>query len=320
MSEAALEAAAAVEAKLAEHGLDELRQPDQAAPEVEGTPAEEETPVEEAEAPPVEAETPEQLLAGKYKTVDDLEHAYTEAQKKISELGNTRSQTEQEMHQLRSEFEQMRGQIQQPQPMLDQATVDWFDNLAVENPQQAVAWSLQAQQPHLFDRAMNTWYETQPRQAAAFERAVERDQLRAEFQQSVQPVQQTVAAQTETAEIAQAIQNITSADERLLPLSDELPGLAERYPAVAAALKSPDFAGKQQAVEALFKIALSERTDTLTQADQQARQTETEEAQQARAQAAVASGTTSTERTTETSNIDRFRQDFRQEAKLPPLQ
>src|SRR5690348_4627149 len=61
---------------------DEVPEEADTAPVAEATEPE---PVDEAEAP---AEEPPPLLAGMYKTVEALEQAYSEAQRRLGELGN----------------------------------------------------------------------------------------------------------------------------------------------------------------------------------------------------------------------------------------
>ena len=75
-----------------------------------------------AEVPPAAPQepAPEPLIMGKFKTQADLENAYQEAQRKISELGQTNSLTAQGMQQMRNELSQVREfmtkQQQPPKP------------------------------------------------------------------------------------------------------------------------------------------------------------------------------------------------------------
>lgn len=70
-------------------------------------------PQAEPQAEPIPAAEP--LIMGKFKTQADLEKAYQEAQRKISELGQTNSLTAREMQIMRDELAQVRQFISQQQ-------------------------------------------------------------------------------------------------------------------------------------------------------------------------------------------------------------
>src|SRR4051812_18493311 len=80
----------------------------------------EETP---AETP---AETEQRLLAGKYKSPEDLERAYQEAERRLGEQGN-------ELGQYRAYLEQMQAAQQQQAQQAQAGQIDWA-TLLEENP------------------------------------------------------------------------------------------------------------------------------------------------------------------------------------------
>ena len=111
----------------------------------------EEAPAEEAAAEPETAqETVERLLAGKYKTSEDLERAHLEAQALIDRQGNELGQYRQYLQQL---AEQQQRQAQAPS--------DW-DSLIDENPAYAAQLAYQQQNPHAYRAAMEAWEDVSP--------------------------------------------------------------------------------------------------------------------------------------------------------------
>ena len=132
-----------------------------------------ETPVEQ---PSVEQEgqkedqgesvTPEQLLAGKFKTQEDLEQAYKNLEQKLGDP----ERLDLQIRQLEERLSRYEQADEDAGIEINQETVSWFDDAVGKSPQQAAVWALENDKTGvLYERAMEAWYDDSPRQAARFE-------------------------------------------------------------------------------------------------------------------------------------------------------
>jgi hypothetical protein len=162
-------------------------------------------PVEETEEPAEatpEEETPaEQLLAGKYKTPEELERAYTELQ-------SLQGRHSQELGELRKAFDELNEKLDsEPEVSMNQPTVDWFDEQLEANPSTAVVWALQNDPSGvLFERGMDAWFEMpgQARQAAAFQAEVSAARVRDELSKQLSSSTGPLMEQADKAQSAEA--------------------------------------------------------------------------------------------------------------------
>lgn len=180
------------------------------------------------------------------------------AQRKLGEMGSEVGEQRKiiaELEQLQQTVLQMQ-QPQQYQPMVpDQATVDWIDEQIMTNPasaQQFAVQALQANQPLLYDRIMESWFQVQPRSASRFENALA-------VEQAKQEMRAAAPAQNDAAEMQNALTNVLAQHPEFNQYADQLDTAIERYPVVSAGLRG-NSQEKQNAIETLF--ALAER-DTL---------------------------------------------------------
>lgn len=342
-NEDAVAAENAVEQKLAEAGANEVRRhtfsdaPEVVAPEpVEEQPrddqgrfaskqeeeaaaaAEETPPEDETAAEVVAEETPGEdpavaaYLAKYGGDVNKAIQAAVSAQRKLGEQGTElgeRRQQAAEYEQVIAELNAIKAQLAQPQPqpMPDQATVDWVDEQIAINPAVAPQYAvqaLQAGQTLLYDRIMRQWYDHDAYAATNFQNAVRMEQMKEELKAS-QPVGPT----DEGVQMQAALTTVLTSNPEFNQYADDLGAVIERYPAAAAGLRGSQ-QEKQQAIETLF--ALAER-DTL-RAIALSGQTPTEPASSQE----VATSTTSQEHQLEEpaapSKLDAFREEFRKTA------
>lgn len=273
-------------------------------------PVEEEAPEAPAEAAG-EAETPEPeevLLAGKYKTVEALEQAYQEAQRKLGET----SRDVNAYKQLEDEVRQLRDKIGEPAaPQYDPASLEsWF----AENPHlvpQAAAEARSKGDVQLFDAAMEAWYQLSPRQASAYERQIEmtslQEQLDAKLGQSMQPLVQ----QQQAAEYQIAVNNVA---EKVPEIKDEafaeqmMANLQSR-PYMLEALRAGSLEVKEQTLADLARITLEGRAPVLAQAQSEQAKLARAEATKAKAEAQVL--TTDSTVPPEKTGVAAFREAFR---------
>jgi len=117
----------------------------ESAPEAAAEPAEEPTEgAEEAEEPAAAPEEGEKLLAGKYKSVEDLEKAYTEDLGELQRLKNTEIDTlKQQMQQQQAQMEAFVAQQQQAQ-IANVSDEEIVKGLQV-SPYETMGWLLETQ-------------------------------------------------------------------------------------------------------------------------------------------------------------------------------
>lgn len=273
-------ARAAEETALGEGGLDTvLVEPETPEPQE----VIEETPVVEAEAPETEEV---RLLAGKYRSVEDLERAHSEAQAIIDRQGN-------ELGELRRSFEDRFSQLEQ-RANTRQITPD----LISDDPAAATQIAFEQQDQYTMARAFEAWREEDPFAAAAWAITKQTEQreaaLRAEIEQVKQQVTQTQSAVQPQQDIA-VWHEAWALAEKSVPdiranaqviLDEVAPQFADVF---AGALTAGDAAARAKALVALAGIARGRNADTLNEAVTQAARETAEEAQKARTDAYVAS-------------------------------
>lgn len=279
--------------------------------------SEEETPAEsavEAEAPAEEADTAEEeasaerardekgrfvaaeseaeqedspaekLYAGKYKSVEELERAYSEAEKKIGSQGSEMSDLRKAVEDLRSSFEEDDDDYQETN--YDPNTLrDWFE----ENPSQIPQVAITAHQQgntNLRDQALVAWEELDPISARHYEREFLKDELRREQQQHVQSQNEM---RTLTADVAREFATNHPDMDALAPAMREI---AAQYPQMARILQSNDRSAQLEYLDFLYTKARGRQADTLSQATKEVETQQAEEVDRAIAEAQVASGKT----------------------------
>lgn len=172
-----------------------------------GQPAPEEPAAEPQEAPqavaeeqPVPDDQPElsaeqraiqslggRMLAGTYKTAEDLEQGYTELLNKFRER-------DQEIGQLRQMVQQRQMREQIPQRSNED-----FEDWVVENPIQAAEQAWASGDKHAYERVMDIFFDENPKMAARYEQAkvlrVQQQRFEQQLNQAVQPFRETYQQQ-----------------------------------------------------------------------------------------------------------------------------
>jgi hypothetical protein len=284
----ALAAEAAVEAKLAEAGADQVRrsgvftEAPEAAPDT-GTPAEvqrdeqgrfaaaeqpeAEAPgnvAEENQAEAVEADPAVANFLAKYGgDVDKALQGAVNLQRKAGEQSNELG----ELRRMVDELSQLRESIQanqQPQQQyLDQGTVDWFDQQVMSNPQGALEWARQQGNQILVQRGLDTWKDFDPYGAASYRNDLQLAAMRDHLAQ--QRAQQ--AQLPKDAAVSLALQNVRSRNPEFASFDEVLGSTLERYPFVAQQLKAAADSGDPSLLEGAIETAYGlARGDTLSAA------------------------------------------------------
>lgn len=197
----------------------------------EGTP---EQPTETPEQP-----TPPARWAGKYETPEDLEQAYKDLQAKLGEQGNELG----ELRKLRDEFEQLRQRLSAP--TIDDET---WDQVADENPQQAVMLALQHGDALRYQQAMRAWFEVDPYEATEFRLNLERQQMAAVQQQQLSRYEEQLANQ----QLAQAERKVRSRYDDYDRMEPFMVKAAELAPHLLEPLKNGTVQAKEQVIESLY--------------------------------------------------------------------
>lgn len=277
---------------------------------------EEVAPVEETEtAPPVEEAVEEQqaeevsaLLAGKYKSAEELESAYNALQLKLGEQGAELGQ----LRALTEEVSSLREAVAPQQPRFDATEID--DYLGA-NPHQIPALArraLETQDIALYPRVMAAWAEIDSVGAMDFHaRAVARAELstlRAEMAPVLEGMQRRQVSDQfadafetkahEHDDFAQVIGSITE---------DKIAGFP---PEILATLETGDQASKERVLETLYRWTKAEQAGNLTEAAQAAVRQSAVDSQAARQDAVVASTSGTSTSREPVSGVDAFRQQF----------
>lgn len=241
---------------------------DEPAPE---TPQEEPVPEETVEA--VEPEKPDQLA---------------ELNQKLGVLINENA----EMRKALAE-----QPVEQPQVRLDEATVNWFDEYTESDPGQAAYWALTNQQPHLYDRAIRSWYDQDPVAAGRYERQVEAAQLQAQIAAQMQP-SQAVAARAQMEEAMNAVASRHDDFGQVLGTLNEAKiaeivqsGLPVQILELGLAGSRED---KERVFETMYRWVKADMAGALVKAASDAPVRSAEEARQAKIDATVATASTTT--------------------------
>jgi hypothetical protein len=271
---------------------------------------EEETTDEPGLEPVDEQPAEEPLLAGKYKTVDELEKAYDELQVKLGEQGAEIG----DLRALRDEFSQLRDQITQPEtPPYDPGSIDEF---LVDNPQQIPALAQQAIDTgdgYLYNRALAAWSEFDNVGAMDFHaRKVSEAnmaQLRAEMQPALQQVEQVQTTNQFVAAFEAASAKHEDFTQVMNAITEET--IAGFPKTVLGALQTGDAASKQEVLETLYRWTKAEQAGNLSQAATDAARQTHEASRAARTEAAVATSSGSQSREPK-SGLDAFHEAFQQ--------
>jgi hypothetical protein len=253
-------------------------------------PAEAETPVAE-ETPVVE----EKLLAGKYKSVDDLERAYAEAQAVIGRQGSEVSELRQTLEQRLDAIDE---RVNAPQPVRQQITPDFIE----QNPAAAAQLAFEQGDTYTLQAAFEQWKMEDPAGSTAWavtKQAEEREKnLRADYDARLKEIEakfSPLSAHNEEQQLQQAVLALPEDTRAFLSNPQTVEALANEFPTLGRQIASGAPADRIEAVRALYDIHRGRVSDTLKQTEQEAARSTAEEAQAIRDEAYVASSTSSQE-------------------------
>lgn len=280
----------------------------------EGTPSEQEAaPTETTEVAPAEQEAVEEqpLLAGKYKTVEELERAYAEA----STLIGRQSADVAEAKQLRQEFDTLRQQVSQP------ARQPNYDALLEENAGAAAELAYNSNDQYQVARAVEQWKLEDPFAASVWVANKLRDEemakLRADYEVRLAPAQKVAAQNSINEAFAEFSASNPDAGVVLSNLFTKIESGEPLSPAVKLAfgnLQSDTPEGRHAAFETLYALTKVQQSEVVAAATTQTQQRQSEEARAAKVNATVASGAAQPEAPALT-NVEQYLTAFEEAAK-----
>jgi hypothetical protein len=159
-----------------------------------------------------------------------------------------------ELGQLRKAVEELREQVNQP-PQTGMAMPPFdFAELVEERPHEAAAWAFSNGRMDLYDQAMETWYEENPRMAGRFERALEMHQLREEIGQEINPALSSSEEARQQRDLAQAQEQALGVYPDLVEVlnsatQEDLTGFPRE---AAEQLQQGDVVAKAEALKAMY--------------------------------------------------------------------
>lgn len=187
-----------------------------------------------------------QLLAGKYRTPEELADAYRQLEQKLGEQGA-------ELGQYRTLIEQARQQAQTPPPQTDDDLAR-FDAWAEEQPIQAAQYALQTS-PQLYERVMTNWYDLDPKGASRFERALEMHAMQQQMQAAYGQPLQHVREQRQQEEILEAWAEVQARHTDINAYATQIQQAFETYPHLLAPLQTGTREDRARAIEAAYLVA-----------------------------------------------------------------
>lgn len=223
-------------------------------------PEETEEPQEDAEAPaPTESEAaapdPQaqaitsfggQLLAGKYKTAEELAAGYEELRSKMEEQGN-------ELGQWRQWGQQVQAQQQaQPQQATDMTQVD---QVIDQNPAGVAVWAAQNGREDIYQRAISALSDIEPAQAMDIHARKVASEERAQLVQALTPILAPLHQDRERQALHGAWANVRSRLPEFDNYQEAMIQAAEKAPHLLMPIENGAPAAKEQAIESLYWMA-----------------------------------------------------------------
>jgi hypothetical protein len=190
------------------------------------------------------------------KALQGAVHLQRKSGEQSNEVGELRRMVD-ELAQLREGMQQG-----QQQPQMDQGTIDWFDQQALENPYQAAEWARQQGNSMLQQRALSTWKEIDPGNYAVYLNNLQNQEFEQRLEKRLAQAQQLPM----DASINVALTNVRSRNPQFSNYDDAIATAMEKYPSAARAVQVAAENGQagelEAAIETLYGLA---EGDTLRQ-------------------------------------------------------
>lgn len=247
--------------------------------------AEETAPAEEETAEAAEA----RRYADKYDSVEELEKAHIELQRKLGD--EERLKERRELEARIAELER-RLEEREAQPQIDPQAPVAVDRLIDDEEYEAAAiYALRngGIDGPLFDKAMEAWYDEQPRKAGQFEARLEAAKAEARLRQELDPVKADRQRDSFQRSFDDAVATVAESRPDLNDFAPQMFAILEERPALLVALRENSQEARVQIIESLYDMAKGRATPTVAAAKAAA---EADADLQARERAAAAAVTT----------------------------
>lgn len=251
-----------------------------------------------------------QLILGKFKTQEALQEAYVNLEKMAGAKGS-------EVGDLRKELDAIKAQLDKPAEAqqeyapVDNQTIEALDELAASNPLQAAQWALQYQ-PLLYDRVMETWFETDARGASRFETQLTLSSYQKELTDNLAPTLKPLQQETQQREFGAAWASVADKYPDIDTHADAMLEAAAGVPEIVQVLQSGDQASKARMIENLLFLARGRQADQVVDAKTAAGQAQRAQDAADKAAASVASASSNQTRG-EKSNVASWKEQFLKE-------
>lgn len=291
--------------------------------------AEEEQDEEQAEEQSEEEEDgsllPERAQSVLEKYGDDPEKiaaAYAALERKLGEQGKELGVSRSEMDRMQGELQELRQAVEQRQP--ESATeqypvtpelLEWADEQAIENPKEAALWALK-NQPAIYDRILDGWYENEPGEARRFERVMLMEAVRTEMSETLRPVVEPLTQARVNSSFTSAWANVQERYPDLPKFADQILEEAKTVPELASVLQGGEMAAQARVIEHLLLAARGRNTDTLVNERLSAERDARAKAAAKKTAATVATASQSPNRQPADQELVDFRREFRKAAGL----
>lgn len=223
----------------------------------------------------IAAETEARLLAGKFKSQEELEAAYLEQESFKGRLTN-------EIGELRQAFQQSQPQQQQYDPAAISALIE-------ESPDVATELAYTSGNQPVLQAAFQSWMQEDETAAKLWATTKRLDAMQAQNEQSQAQVTQSAQAR----EYADAFQTFAQEHPDVEQYAEAMQDVARQHSVVAEMLQSKNPQSKLQAFEFLYTKARGRASDNLDEATKAVAREHAEQTQRVKTEGILATSTAS---------------------------
>lgn len=188
------------------------------------------------------------------KALQGAVHLQRKSGEQSNEVGELRRVVD-ELSQLREGIQQ---QSQNQQPVMDQGTIDWFDQQVLENPYGMAEYARQQGNGMLLQRALSTWKEMAPYEASVYTNELRIQEQQRQFDERLSKREQLPLDSA----INVALTNVRSANPHFSNYDDAIATAMEKYPSAARAVQVAAENGQagelEAAIETLYGLAVGD--------------------------------------------------------------
>lgn len=210
------------------------------------------------DAPDTEQLPIQELIAGKYRTVEDLVEAHKSLERKLGED----SQEKQELRQYREWYEQQQqAQYQQPEVISDR-DVSFFEQQLEKDAAAATQWAAQRGQQtgdwSLYQHALNEWHEEDPIAAVNFATDLRWHENQQQLVQQLAPLLQPALQQARNAQWNESWNSVRREAPDIDQYGQKMMDIAKQAPELLQTLTAGTPDAQQRLIHVLYHASRSE--------------------------------------------------------------